>query len=66
MPQKPPDAFEHELTDLHAVRLILRDLIYLLLTETNIDSTNRQTLSAHLEALDDMIGDDDVEDPEAQ
>ncbi len=63
MPSPPkPTSVEHELTDLHAVRLILRDLIYLLLTETNIDSTNRQTLSAHLETLDDMIGDDDADE----
>lgn len=63
MPQ-PPILPERDSTDLHALRLILRDLVTLLLTERNLDATNRQTLVSHLDALDEMIGDDDYADEE--
>lgn len=59
-----PDERDRELADIHVLRLILRDVIFFLLTETKIDGGNRQTFVEHLETLNELIGDDDFEKPD--
>jgi hypothetical protein len=50
-------------TDLHVLRLIVRDLVWLV-GQQETSAEHKDILQMHLNALDEIIGEDDFEKPD--